>query len=136
MVADAALGRAAVDVVLHPVAREHPQVTVVELHREIAGELALDLAQHLAEPRLEPDQLGGFVELGLCGAPFVGFDDGFQLGGAHINTDDRGYSASGSQITLMQAGTPAMKARSSAGRICSGRSTIWPKPPSASTTWS
>ncbi len=83
VVPDASFGRAAVDVVLHAVAREHPNVPVVELHRERAGELALDLAEHLAEPRLELDQLGGLVELGLRGAPLVGLDHRFQLSGAH-----------------------------------------------------
>src|SRR4029077_3266005 len=133
VVPNAALGRTAVDVVLHAVAREHPKVAVVELHRERAGELALHLSQHLAEPWLEPDELGGLVELGLRGAPLVGLDHRFQLG-IHISTDDRGYSASGSQITLMPAGTRALRARSSAGRICSagrpaGRSLRAPPPP-------
>src|SRR3989441_3620735 len=41
--------------------------------------------------------------------------------------------AAGSQITLTHAGTPAFAARSSAGRMSSGRSTRSPWPPSAST---
>jgi hypothetical protein len=44
VVADAPLGRASVDVVLDAVAREDPRVPVVELDREMARELALDLA--------------------------------------------------------------------------------------------
>src|SRR5216683_3139317 len=136
VVADAPLRRPAIDVVLHAIAREHAQVVVVHLDGEVAGELALDLAQHLAQPRLELDDLGRGVELRLGGAPFVGLDDRVQLCCAHINTDDRGYSAFGSQITLMQAGRPEAKARSRTGRIWSGRSTISPYPPSASTTLS
>src|SRR5438034_2730452 len=69
-------------------------------------------------------------------APPLCFDDGLELCGAHISTDDRGYSASGSQITLMHAGSPDLNARSSAGRISDGRSTNSPYPPSASTTLS
>src|SRR5579859_5480227 len=135
VIADAALGRTAVDVVLHSIAREHPDAVVVHAHRERAGELALDLAQHLAEPGLELDDLRGLVELRLRGAPFVGLDHRFECR-AHSRTDDRGYSALGSQITLTQAGTPALKARSSAGRMSWGRSTNSPWPPSASTTLS
>src|SRR5581483_2906222 len=135
VVADAALGRAAVDVVLDAIAGEHPDARVVEPHRERARELALHLAQDLSQPRLELDDLGGLVELGLGCPPLVGFYD--RLGWcAHIRTDDRGYSAAGSQITLRHAGRPLRNARSSAGRMSPGRSTISPYPPSASTTLS
>src|SRR4029077_3538699 len=130
------LGRSAVDVVLHPVAGEHPGVSRVHLHGERARELSLDLAQDLPQPGLQLDDLGGLVKLRLGGPPLVCFDNRFQLGSAHISTDDRGYSAVGSQITLMQAGTPALKARSSAGRMSPGRSTSSPYPPRASTTLS
>src|SRR5205814_5927281 len=56
--------------------------------------------------------------------------------GLHISTDDRGYSAFGSQITLMQDGRPDANARSSAGLMPSGLSTSSPWPPSASTNLS
>ena len=84
VVANATLGRTAVDVVLHAVAGEDAQVTVVHLHGEVARELALDLAQHLAQPRFELDDFGRRVELRLSGAPFVGFYDGLQLSTAHL----------------------------------------------------
>src|SRR5713226_3533658 len=132
VVADAALRWPPVDVVLHAIAGEDAVRAVVHLH----GEVACELAQDLAQPRLEPDQLGRGVELRLRSPPLIRLNDRVQLGRAHINTDDRGYSASGSQITLIHAGTPEAKARSSAGRIWSGRSTISPYPPSASTTLS
>src|SRR5712692_9396253 len=132
MVADAAFSRPPVDVVLHAIAGEDAMRAVVHLH----GEVARELAQNLTQPRLEPDQLGRGVELRLRSTPFVRLDHRVQLCCAHINTDDRGYSASGSQITLIHAGRPEAKARSSAGRIWSGRSTISPYPPSASTTLS
>ncbi len=134
MVADAPLRGPAIDVVLHAVAGEHAQLVVVHLHGEIARELALHLAQHLAQPRLELDDLGGGVELGLGGTPLVRLDDRVKFGGAHSNTDDRGYAARGSQITFTQAGKPEANARSSAGRTWSGRSTISPYPPSDSTS--
>jgi hypothetical protein len=77
-----------------------------------------------AKPAWRPP--GRLIELGLGGAPFIRFNRVFQLGGAHINTDDRGYSAEGSQITLMHAGSPDLNARSRAGLISPGRSTISP----------
>ena len=51
VVADAALGRAAADVVLHAVAGEDLHRAVVHAHREVDGELALGLAQNLAHAR-------------------------------------------------------------------------------------
>ena len=69
--ADAALRRSAVDAVLDAVAGEDLDAAVVHLDREVAGELALDLAQDLPELRLQPDDLGRGVELALCGAPLV-----------------------------------------------------------------
>src|SRR5207237_3929012 len=103
--------RAAVDVVLHAVAGEDPRVPVIELDWEVTCELPLDLAQDLSQPGLEPYDLRRLVELRLRGAPFIRLDGGFQLEAAHISTDDRGYSASGSQITLMHSSTPALNAR-------------------------
>ena len=125
VVANAALGGSAVDVVLHAVTREDACVAVVELDRKVTGELALNLAQDLAKPRLQLDQPCGLIELRLCSAPLVSFNRRLQLDG-HISTDDRGYSAAGSQITLTHAGRPDLTARSSAGRIWSGLSTSSP----------
>jgi hypothetical protein len=47
-------------------------------------------------------------------------------GSTYMSTEERGYSACGSQITFTQAGTPAFTARSSAGRMPSGLSTSSP----------
>src|SRR5262249_37610133 len=110
VVADAALGRPAVDVVLDAVPGEHLDPAVVHLDREVAGELALPLAQDLPQLGLQADDLRGLVELALRRAPFAGLvaeiQGGRQLFAAHIRTEERGYSAAGSQITLTQAGTP------------------------------
>ena len=76
VVADASFGGSAVDVVLHPITGEHARMAVVELDREMAGELALHFAKNVPQPWLEPDQLRGLVELRLRGAPFVRLDDG------------------------------------------------------------
>jgi len=46
--ADAAFGRAAIDVVLHAVAREHLNVTVVHAHGKIYNQLAFRFAQNRA----------------------------------------------------------------------------------------
>src|SRR5438094_373192 len=84
VVADATLGRPAVDVVLDTVPREDPRMPVIELDGEVARELALHLAQDLTQPRLELDDLGRLVELRLRGAPFVGFYDRLQISTTHF----------------------------------------------------
>ncbi len=71
MVADAALGRAAAEVVLDAVAGEDLDAAVVHLHREVDGELAARLAQDLAQSRVEVEALGGQVELLLGDVPRV-----------------------------------------------------------------
>src|SRR5207245_851808 len=83
--------------VLDAIAGEDAMGLVVHLHREVAGELALDLAQHLAQPRLELDDLGRGVELRLGSPPLISLDDRVQLGGAH-------------RATKMQGGTPPFAA--------------------------
>ena len=64
VVAEAALGRAAGDVVLDAVAREDADRAVVELDREVDRELALRDAQDLAQLLVEVEVIGGGVELG------------------------------------------------------------------------
>src|SRR5205085_4467687 len=84
VIADPTLRRSAVYVVLDAITGEHADALVVQLHREGACELALHLAQDLAEPGLELDELRRLIELGLRGAPFVGLLHGrFQICGAH-----------------------------------------------------
>ena len=81
VIADAALGRAAAEVVLDPIAREDLDRAVVHLHREVDGQLALRLAQNLAQARGELEMLGGQVELALGDVPRV--DRGSDLLGRH-----------------------------------------------------
>ena len=69
MVADAALGRAAAEVVLDAIAGEDLDAAVVHLHREVDDELAARLAQDLAQPGIEVEALGGEVELCLGHLP-------------------------------------------------------------------
>src|SRR5258708_16631400 len=75
VVADAALRRPPVDVVLHAIAGEDAVRAIVHLHAEVAALLALDLAQNLTQPRLEPDQLGRGVELRLRSPPLIRLND-------------------------------------------------------------
>ena len=63
-VAEAALGRAAREVVLHAVAVEDAERAVVHLDGEVHGKLALAGAQHLAHALVEVQALGRGVELG------------------------------------------------------------------------
>ena len=56
------------DVVLHAKAGEDPEGTVVHLHREMHGQLALDLAQHGPQGVIKPEGVGGGVELPLSNA--------------------------------------------------------------------
>ena len=62
--AETALGRAAGHVVLDAVAREHADRAVVQLHGEVDRELALWDAQDGAQLLVQPEVLGGCVELG------------------------------------------------------------------------
>ena len=68
VVADAALGRAAAEVVLDAVAGEDLDAAVVHLDREVDGQLAARLAQDLAQAGVEVEPVGGEVEL-LPGRP-------------------------------------------------------------------
>ena len=71
VVADAALGRAAAEVVLDAVAGEDLDGAVVHVDREVDGELAARLAEDRAQPRIEVEALGGEVELVLRDLPGV-----------------------------------------------------------------
>ena len=71
VVADAALGGPAAEVVLDAIAREHLDGAVVHLHREVDGELAAGLAQDAAQARVEVEHLGREVELVLRDLPGV-----------------------------------------------------------------
>ena len=71
VVADAALGRAAAEVVLDAVAGEHLDRAVVHVDREVDGQLAARLAQDPAQPWVEVEALGGQVELALRHFPGV-----------------------------------------------------------------
>ena len=71
MVADAALGRSAADVVLDAMAGEDLDVAVVEGDREVDGELSLRNAQDAAHAVIEVELLGGVVELRLGHGPDV-----------------------------------------------------------------
>ena len=71
MVADAALGRAATQVVLDAVAGEDLDRAVVHLHGEVDGQLAARLAEDAAEAGVEVEPLGGQVELLLGDLPRV-----------------------------------------------------------------
>ena len=71
VVADAALGRAAADVVLDAIAGEDPDVAVVHRHREVDGQLALRDAKHAPHAVIEVELVGGVVELRLGDGPDV-----------------------------------------------------------------
>src|SRR2546428_8795617 len=62
-------------------------------NREVARELPVHLTQHIAQPRLELDDLGRPVELRLGGAPLVCLYRGLELSSAH-----RGVLTSGLMI--------------------------------------
>ena len=66
-VADAALGRAARDGVLHPVAGEHFELSVVHHDRDVDDDFAIGLLQHAPQAGIELQLFGGDVEArGLC----------------------------------------------------------------------
>ena len=69
VVADAALGRAAAEVVLDAVAGEHLDGAVVHLDREVDRELAARLTQDPAQARVEVEPVGGQVELAAAPLP-------------------------------------------------------------------
>ena len=71
MVADAALGRSAAEVVLDAVAGEDLDAAVIHLHREVDDELAARLAQDLAQSRIEIEALRGQIELLLGDGPRI-----------------------------------------------------------------
>src|SRR5581483_1847538 len=63
VVADAALGWATIDVVLHPVAGKDAHTAVVHADRKADGNLSLGLAQDGAHRLGEMEKLRGVVEL-------------------------------------------------------------------------
>src|SRR5262245_55527055 len=65
MVADAALGRAAVDVVLDAEASEHLDLAAIHSDREMDRQLALGHAQNTTQVGAEVEQFGGDIELPL-----------------------------------------------------------------------
>ena len=63
IVADATLGRPAIDVVLHTIAGEHLDVTVIHAHGKVDGQLTLWHAQRLADSRIQLKPLSRRLEL-------------------------------------------------------------------------
>ena len=80
VVADAALGRTAAEVVLDAVAGEDLDAAVVHLHREVDDELAARLTEDLAQSGIQVQALGGEVELLLGDLPGIDRRSGL-LGG-------------------------------------------------------
>ena len=81
VVADAALGRPAPEVVLDAIAGEDPDRAVVHLHGEVDRQLAAGLAQDSAHALVEVEPLGGQVELLLGDRPRI--DVGGNVFGGH-----------------------------------------------------
>ena len=81
MVAHAALGRAAPEVVLDAVAGEDLDGAVVHRDREVDGQLAARLAQDAAHAGIHAEAFGGEIELPLRGLP--GVDRGSDRLGGH-----------------------------------------------------
>src|SRR5205807_9582214 len=73
--AEAALGRAAIDVVLDAIPGVAAHAAVVHLDREVAGELPLDLSQDHSQAGVQLEHVGGLVELVLRRVPRVGLGD-------------------------------------------------------------
>ena len=82
VVAEAALGGTAAQVVLDAVAGEHLHVPVVHRHREVDGELAAGLPQDLAQAGIQVEPLGGEIELTLRHRP--GVHDGSRVLRGHV----------------------------------------------------
>src|SRR6266566_1967128 len=81
VIANAALGRTAAQVVLDPITRIDLDGAVVHLHGEVDDQLAAWLAQDAAQAGVEIESLGGEVELLLGDLP--GVDCGSDLLGRH-----------------------------------------------------
>ena len=71
VVADAALGRAAAEVVLHAVAGVDLDGPVVHLDREVDRQLAARLTEHAAKTGVQIEHLGGKVKLVLGDLPRI-----------------------------------------------------------------
>ena len=81
VVADAALGRPATEVVLDAVAGEDLDGSVVHVDREMDGQLAAGLAQDAAHALVHPQAVGGEIELSL--RDFPGGDPRSDVLGGH-----------------------------------------------------
>ena len=106
VVADAALGRAAAEVVLDAVAGEDLHGPVVHVDREMDGELATRLAQDEAHAGIEIEAIGREIELALGDRPGVDRrSDG--LGGHGMeNLRDGRASRSASTVWVVSRTTP------------------------------
>ena len=71
MEADAALGRAPDEVVLDPVALEHPDRPIIHLHGEVDDQLALRLPQKRADAWVEIEEVRCGIELPLRVEPGI-----------------------------------------------------------------
>jgi hypothetical protein len=67
--------------VLHPVSREHFQVTVVHLHRDMHRDLAPGTAQHLPQTFIQIQLVRGQVEARRLRLPRISFL--FQINSLH-----------------------------------------------------
>ena len=102
VVADAALGRTAAQVVLDAVAGEDLDRPVVHVDREVAGEFAPRLAQDEPHPGVQVEPLGGEIELSLGDFPRV---------------DARSDVLGGHGRENLRVGRPSRVASSSVGRL-------------------
>ncbi len=72
-IANAALGRAAGDGVLHPISGEDLQLSVVHVDRDVDDDLAVGLLQHPPQPFVELQFFGSQVEAGSLLFPRIAF---------------------------------------------------------------
>jgi hypothetical protein len=63
-IANAALGWASVNIMLHPIPSKHLHFSAIQAHGEVYGKLAFGLAQHLAQIIIKMQEFGRFIELG------------------------------------------------------------------------
>jgi hypothetical protein len=103
MEAQAALGRAARRVVLHPVSREDPDGAVVELDREPGHDLALRGTKDRPELVIEVEVVGGVVELLEGGGVGAAARGGYGGGGRGLQGGKGGHRDRGSGRELVAA---------------------------------
>ncbi len=105
VVAEAALGRAAAEVVLDAIAGEDLDRPVVHVDREVDGQLAARLAQDAAHALVHPQAIGGQIELPL--GDFPGADPRGDMLGGHWVEDLSCRTVSGpSSIRVVSRTTP------------------------------